>query len=63
MSKEEKERVERVFEALDDRCVGTCPMEDVAERKYPPDFCNEEFCLNCGGAECWKRYIFGEFEK
>ena len=55
-----EERLDKLIEYLEELQPDTCPTLDVNANDVL--FCNEEYCINYGGAECWKRWILGEKE-
>lgn len=61
MTKQERKRVEDTFNALEDELEVACPSSVLASQPMIKG-CSEEFCLSHSGAECWKRYILGEYD-
>ena len=64
-----EERLDKLIEYLEELQPDTCPFYDAGiNNKTTLDFseelpfCTEEYCMNYGGAECWKRWIMGEKE-
>jgi len=55
-----EERLDKLIEYLEELQPDTCPTLDVNANDVL--FCNEEYCMKYGGAECWKRWIMGEKE-
>ena len=55
-----EERLDKLIEHLEEVLPDTCPVIDADANDLL--FCNEEYCMNYGGAECWKRWIMGETE-
>ena len=57
-----EERLDKLIEHLEEVHSDTCPRLDANAKQSELSFCSEEYCMNHGGGECWKRWIMGEKE-
>ena len=57
-----KERFEKLISFISEELTDTCPRADIDVNEEELPWCCEEYCMDYGGAECWKKWVMGETE-